>query len=98
MTAECREHLERAKELVQTNSDEAKRIELFSKTFRYSEYLLQVANAETVDPAVIDGVRKYVREVIVPDPMTIHTRGERTEAAEQLEQVLRQITKDKPVK
>jgi hypothetical protein len=96
LTAQCREHLERGKNLVQPDSDEARRIELFSKTFRYSEYLLQIANADTVDLALLDEVRDYVREVIVPDPMTIHTRGERIEAAEQLEQVLRQITKDKP--
>ena len=97
LTARCRELLDKAKKLVQPDSDEARRIELFSKTFRYSEYLLQIANAEKVDPAVLDEVRTYVRDVIVPDPMTIHTRGERTEAAEQLEQVLRQITKGKPL-
>ncbi len=98
LTAECREFLDAAGELVPPDSDEARRIELFSKTFRYSEYLLQIANSDFVDPAVLDEVRQYVREVIVPDPMTIYTRGERTEAAEQLEQVLRQITRGKPLK
>jgi hypothetical protein len=92
LTDRCREHLERAANLVQPESDEAERIELFSKTFRYSEYLLQIANAQSVDPILVDQVRRYVRDVIVPDPMTIHTRGDRTEAVEQLEQVLRQIT------
>jgi hypothetical protein len=97
LTTQCRKHLDEAKKLIQPESDEAKRIELFSKTFRYSEYLLQIANADAVSPAALDDVRKYVRDVIVPDPMTIHTRADRSEAAEQLEQVLSQITKGKPV-
>jgi len=77
-------------------SNEAKRIELFSKTLRLTEMLVAIGNAEEVSQATVEDIRKYFREVIIPDPMTIHARGKREELGSLiLEPVLKQITRDK---
>ena len=78
------------------NSDEAKRIELFSKTLRLTEMLVAIGNAEEISPAKAENVRKYCREVIISDPMTIHARGKREELSGLiLEPGLKQITRGK---
>jgi hypothetical protein len=96
LLAQARRLLDQAAIRCGPDSDEAKRIELFSKTLRLTEKLVAVGNAEEVSPAALDDVRKYFREVIIPDPMTIHARGNREELVSLiLEPVLKQITQGK---
>ncbi len=78
------------------DSDEAKRIELFSKTLRLTEMLVAIGNAEQVSQATVEDVREYFHKVIIPDAMTIHARGKREELGTLiLEPVLKQITRNK---
>jgi hypothetical protein len=95
LLSRARELLDEATGSVQPDSDEAERIELFRKTFRLTEKLVAIGNAEEVDAVMVKDVRDYFGEVIIPDPMTIHARGERTELNRLvLDPVLRQIAGD----
>jgi hypothetical protein len=67
----CRALLDEAKSLVRTDT-EKKRIELFSKTFRLSEYLFEFAAAPTVSAARIEEAKRHAREAIIPDPLTLY--------------------------
>jgi len=75
-----------------------KRIGLFSKTFRYSELLVEIGSAPKVDNAKLAAIRKYVADVIAPDPMTIFRRDKPAEVTAQLEQILARITRGKPTR
>ena len=94
MLARGRELLDRAAMRVESDSGEAERIKLFSKTLRLAEMLVAIGNAEKVSPTSLDDVRDYLREVIVPDPMTIHARGKREELGSLIiEPILKQIAR-----
>ena len=67
---QCRALLDEAKALAGAPL-ERQRIELFSKTFRLSEYLFELAAAAEVHRRTLDELRAYVRDVIAPDPMTV---------------------------
>jgi len=93
MLARARALLDEAAGRTAPGSEEARRIELFSKTFRLTEMLVAIGNAGQVSRAMVDDARKHFRDVIIPDPMTIHARGERKELGNLvLEPVLEQIT------
>jgi hypothetical protein len=66
----CRKLLDEAKPLARTDA-ERKRIELFSKTFRLSEYLIEFAAAPSVSAARIEEAKRHAREAILPDPLTL---------------------------
>ena len=91
----CRQLLDQA---LRAADDERarRRIELFSKTFRYAELLVEIGSAKTVSKAKLDHVRRYAAEVIAPDPMTVFRRGGADDVTKQLEQVLARITRGKP--
>lgn len=96
MLARARGLLDEAAGIVGPGSNEAGRIALFSKTLRMTEMLVAVGNADEVSRATVEKIRTYWRDVIVPDPMTIHARGKREELDRLiLEPVLRQITRGK---
>jgi hypothetical protein len=67
----CRKLLDEAKSLARTDA-ERKRIELFSKTFRLSEYLFEFAAAPSVSAARIEEAKRHAREAILPDPLTLY--------------------------
>jgi hypothetical protein len=67
----CRALLDEAKSLVRSDA-EKKRVELFSKTFRLSEYLFEFAAAPAVSAARIEEAKRYAREAIIPDPLTLY--------------------------
>jgi hypothetical protein len=71
---QCRTLLDQARELAKAN-EEKQRIELFSKSFRLSEYLFELAAAPKGDPAKVEDVKRYARETLLPDPMTFYRRG-----------------------
>jgi len=70
--ARCRALLDQAAAQA-SSDDERKRIALFSRSFRLSEYLF--AAAVSLDDAKMAEIRQYVRSEILPDPMTIYRRG-----------------------
>jgi hypothetical protein len=67
----CRTLLDEAKSFARTDA-ERKRIELFSKTFRLSEYLFEFAAAPSVSAARIEEAKCHAREAIIPDPLTLY--------------------------
>jgi hypothetical protein len=95
----ARAHLDRAAGLAQTH-EQKQRVTLFSKTFKLSEMLLEIANAEKVQQAKVDAVRKYVEETIVADRMTICSNaavGQKTHVMDMINAALKTITAGKLV-
>ena len=78
-----------------TGEQEKKRIDLFSKSFRLSEHLFQFAAAKRIPPEKIEEFKTYIREVIMPDPMTVYRSGGPEYVMEQMERVLAVITRGK---
>ena len=74
---------------------EKKRIDLFSKSFRLSEYLFGFAAAKRIDREEIEAFKTYAREVIMPDPMTVYRSGGPEHVMEQMERILAVITRGK---
>jgi len=94
LLARARRLLDRSAERLDPRCDEARRVKLFSKTLRLTEKLVAIGNAEHVTAAAVADVRKYFRETIIPDPMTLHARGKRQELEKLiLEPILKQITR-----
>lgn len=75
MVKAARLRLDRAAALVET-PDQKKRLDLFSKTFRLSEMIFEIANAPKVNKARVEELQRYAAEVIAPDPMTMNTKGQ----------------------
>jgi hypothetical protein len=71
LVQKARGHLDKAARLALT-PEEKQRIALFSKTFRLSEYLFEVANAQEIKRARLAEITRYVDEVIAPDLMTLY--------------------------
>jgi len=71
LVQKARGHLNKAGKLART-PEEQQRIALFSKTFRLSEYLFEIANAKEIRRAKINEITRYVDEVIARDPMTLY--------------------------
>ncbi|MBM4155171.1 MAG: DUF4838 domain-containing protein [Lentisphaerae bacterium] len=67
----CRELLDEAAALARAGN-EKKRVELFSKTFRMSEYLFEFAAAPSISAARIEEAKRHAREAILPDPLTLY--------------------------
>jgi len=67
----CRALLDEAKSLVRSDAEQ-KRVELFSKTFRLSEYLFEFAAGPPVSAARIEEAKRHVQEAIIPDPLTLY--------------------------
>jgi hypothetical protein len=74
---EARTLLDEAARLVHTD-EQKQRLDLFSKTFRLTEYLYELGTLGG-DDAKVEEVKRYVREAIIPDRMTIFAKM-RTEA------------------
>jgi hypothetical protein len=89
----CRKLLDEAKSLARTDA-ERKRIELFSKTFRLSEYLFEFAAASSVSAARIEEAKRHAREAILPDPMTLF---QNTRSMEAIEAAIKGAIGKKPV-
>lgn len=71
LVQKARGHLNKAGKMART--PEAKqRIALFSKTFRLSEYLFELANAKEIKREKLNEITRYVDEVIAPDPVTLY--------------------------
>ena len=71
LVQKARGHLNKAGKLART-SEAKQRIALFSKTFRLSEYLFEIANAKEIKREKLNEITRYVDEVIAPDPMTLY--------------------------
>jgi hypothetical protein len=71
LVKKAREHLNKASQMVKS-AEEKKRIELFSKSFRLSEYLFELANSEQVTKAKVEEVKKYAKDVLSTDTMTFY--------------------------
>lgn len=89
----CRKLLDEAKSLARTDA-ERKRIELFSKTFRLSEYLFEFAAAPSVSAARIEEAKRHAREAILPDPLTLY---QNTRSMEVIEAAIKGAVGKKPV-
>ena len=68
--ARCRALLDDAKAKAKTLQQKT-RINLFSKSFRFTEYLIEFSGAKTIDAKTLAKANEYVWEVIAKDPMTI---------------------------
>lgn len=80
-----------------TSDQERQRIDLFSKTYRLAEQFFDLANANKVDPATIEQLRAYARDVIAPDPMTVYFAGDSAKLTESVNSTIEVITKGKAV-
>jgi len=89
---EARERLDQAAALA-SDGPEKSRIELFSKTYRLTELLFELANPPKADPAKADEVRRYAAEKIAPDPLTVFSGGSPDKAQSLVEQALKQVVK-----
>jgi hypothetical protein len=71
---QARNHLNRAMVLARKGTDEERaRIELFSKTFKLTEYLFEAANSPTLTEEKIKEIQAYVSEKITTDKMTLYS-------------------------
>ncbi len=80
----ARGYLDKAARQART-PEEKQRIALFSKTFRLSEYLFEVANAKEVRRARLGEIMRYVDEVLVKDPMTFYLARKPAELKQQIQ-------------
>jgi hypothetical protein len=87
--------MDKARSLAKEDPPALERIDLFDKSFRLTEYLVEIGNSPTRDDAKIAEARKYAAEVIAPDLMTIARRGKEEAAIELLDDCIKQITKGK---
>jgi hypothetical protein len=71
LVRKARGHLNKAARLART-AEEKQRIDLFSKTFRLSEYFFELANATEIKRGKLSEITRYADEVIAPDPMTLY--------------------------
>jgi hypothetical protein len=98
MVRAARTRLDKAKGLAAT-PDEKRRIELFSKTFKLSEMMFDLANAAKPTKAQVEKLKKYAADVIVPDPMAVNTKGQGTPGVNyvlsQVDQVILILTRGK---
>ncbi len=92
LAREARERLDQAAGLA-ADGPEKSRVELFSKTYRLTEYLFELANPPKADPAKADEVRRYAAERIAPDPMTIFGGGSPDKPKALADQALKQLVK-----
>ena len=67
----CRGLLDQAAGLAAT-AEQTKRIALFSKCFRMSEHLFELAAAKDISKPQLDAALKHARQQIGPDPMAVH--------------------------
>lgn len=70
----CRELLDKSIKLAK-GEKEKKRIELFSKTFKLSEYLFEIRNSKSVSKEKIEQVKQYIENNIANDPMTLYNNN-----------------------
>ena len=66
----------------------------FSKTFRVSEFLFALNDAKTVNKAKVEEFRAYVRDVIMPDPMTFKEAGDE-DIVKQIDQAIAALSAGK---
>jgi hypothetical protein len=83
----CRTLLDKAASLAKTD-EQKQRIELFSKTFRLSEYFFRMAAKEKVTQSEVDDVLKYAKTVIIPDPMTVYRQSNPQDAYDRIERAV----------
>jgi hypothetical protein len=92
LAREARKHLDRALGLA-ADGPEKSRVELFSKSYRLTEYLFELSNPPKPGSAKADEVRRYAAEKIIPDPMTVFSDVERKRIAALIDQALTQVLK-----
>jgi len=93
MLVRARGHLEQASELAAADELAKQRIDLFSRTLRLTEYLVEIGNAAVPAQAKIAEAQEYVKEAIAPDLMTVARRGKEEAAVKLVDGVLKQITR-----
>jgi hypothetical protein len=76
---------------------EKRRVSLFSRCYRLSELFFEIANEPVIKMAQLDELRRYVREEIAPDRMTVYTAGDDKELMKQIESAISSITRGKSV-
>jgi len=85
----CRKFLDDAASLAVTE-EQKKRINLFSRTFRLTEYLVELDAATAVSRSRLEEIKKYVAENISVDPMTLYDN-----TAETMEKIIKSLTAGK---
>jgi len=95
MLGQARALMDKARGLAKEDPPALERIDLFDRSFRLTEYLVEIGNSPTRDDAKIAEVRKYAAEVIAPDLMTIARRGKEEAAIKLLDDCIKQITNGK---
>ncbi len=68
---EARAHLDTASTLAIT-PEQKDRLELFSKTYRLSEMLFDLASQNTIKQSQLDAIQKHFTDEIATDPMTLY--------------------------
>jgi hypothetical protein len=96
MARECRRLLDTAARQSRSDAERA-RIELFSKTFRLTEYFFEFANAKTIPRARVEEARKYALTVVAVDPMAVYSGGNLAEFQTVFTPALETVTKGKIV-
>lgn len=94
MARECRRLLDEAKGLARSDAERA-RVELFSKTYRLTEYFFEFANTRGIPRARVDEARAYGYDVVAKDPMTLYAAGNPTEFDTVFKSALDAVTKGK---
>ncbi len=87
----CRKLLDYATSLTVTE-EQKKRINLFSRTFRLTEYLVELNAATTVSRSRLEEIKKFVAENISGDPMTLYDN-----TAETMEKIIKALTGGKKI-
>jgi len=87
----CRGLLDKAIALAVTE-EQKKRVDLFSRTFRLTEYLIELNAATTVEKSRLEEIRKYVVENISNDPMTLYDSS-----VENVEKIIKAVTAGKKI-
>jgi len=95
MLRQARDLMDKAKTLAKDDPLAVERVDLFDRTFRLTEHLVEIGTAPTRDDAKIAVVKKYVAEVIAPDLMTIARRGKEEAALKLVDSCIKQITRGK---
>jgi hypothetical protein len=96
LVQKARGHLNKAAKQART-PEEKQRIALFSKSFRLSEYLFEVANAKEIKREKLNEITRYVDEVIATDPMTLYMARNPANLKGQVQEALNRSTAYKKI-
>ena len=94
MAREARRLLDQATRDSRSDRERA-RVELFSKSYRLTEYFFEFANTKVIKRARMEEARAYATNVVAAEPMAVFTGGNRTEFLAMFNPALEAVTKGK---